>query len=378
MGSIMGKAMDENLKKNQEFMLKVNQLTLERQIQMQNQMRERQMAMMVARGRDIFQWFGAFYGTYASIAILATMKTKGKSKGLIAPLLPLTFILGYQYDLAYGSKMERMRQEADRVLDTESYLLDLPHGLPTFKSIEAGRLKAKDASRVNQGHDIFLDSCKEQVHGYSGARYKKFSTAAEAQAFVDGSDSGGSSSYCRGYSSYSGGYSSYSSSGNSGSSSTETEDDHVYTDGCCRNNGQKGSVAGIGVYWGPDHPCNVSEKLPGRPTNNRAEIHAARVAVKQAKERKMRSVTVVTDSQFLINGMTSWIHSWKKNGWTLSDKSKVKNVEDWKALDAEMKDINVKFKHVRGHTGVDGNEEADRLANEGAMKNASRTGKSWF
>ncbi|XP_061168110.1 ribonuclease H1-like isoform X1 [Saccostrea echinata] len=307
---------------------------------------------------------------------------------------------------------------------------------------------------VRQGRNAGIyndwDSCKEQVHGYSGARYKKFSTAAEAQAFVDGSDSGGSSSYCRGYSSYSGGYSSYSSSGNSGysrqsyssasdygelqgysssagqscdltpsygggsnshythsqqkkytsghrstpysnssrqyatsssssgSSSTETEDDHVYTDGCCRNNGQKGSVAGIGVYWGPDHPCNVSEKLPGRPTNNRAEIHAARVAVKQAKERKMRSVTVVTDSQFLINGMTSWIHSWKKNGWTLSDKSKVKNVEDWKALDAEMKDINVKFKHVRGHTGVDGNEEADRLANEGAMKNASRTGKSWF
>lgn len=313
---------------------------------------------------------------------------------------------------------------------------------------------------VRQGRSAGIyndwDSCKEQVHGYSGARYKKFNTAEEAQAFVEGSDSysGGSSSYSGGYSSYSGGYSSYGSSGNSGysrqsysssssyggsqsysssssysggqsydsepsygggsnnyyshshqkkytsghrsapytsssrqyatcsssagSSSTETEDDHVYTDGCCRNNGQKGSVAGIGVYWGPDHPCNVSEKLPGRPTNNRAEIHAARVAVKQAKERNMKSVTVVTDSQFLINGMTSWIHSWKKNGWTLSDKSKVKNVEDWKALDAEMKDINVKFKHVRGHTGVGGNEEADRLANEGATKTASKTGKSWF
>ncbi|XP_078319727.1 plasminogen receptor (KT)-like [Crassostrea virginica] len=154
MGSIMGKAMDENLKKNQEFMLKVNQLTLERQIQMQNQMRERQMAMMVARSRDMFQWFGAFCGTYAFVAIAANLK--GKNKAIMGPLLPLTFILGYQYDLAYGSKMDRMRKEADRVLDTESSLLDMPHGLPTFADIENGRQKAKDASITGKGHDIFL------------------------------------------------------------------------------------------------------------------------------------------------------------------------------------------------------------------------------
>ncbi|XP_056017350.1 ribonuclease H1-like [Ostrea edulis] len=464
MGSIMGKAMDENLKKNQKFMLEVNQLTMERQIQMQNQMREKQMAMMVARGRDIFQWFGAFYGTYATFAILANMKTKGKAKGMIAPLLPLTFILGYQYDLAYGSKVERMRQEADRVLDTESSLLNLPHGLPTFDSIEKGRLKTKDASAVSKGHDIFLwrvcsrcdmltrwasrplfipfisttirvsvqklfgegsmpfyavrrgrnvgifndwDSCKEQVNGYGGARYKKFNSVEEAQAFVNGSDDGSCStssaqtkdslsSYCgksgnpqqkkytsgvrsTPYSINDRQYSSWSSSSKKSEIDLEdAEDDHVYTDGCCLNNGQENSVAGVGVYWGPSHPSNVSERLPGRPTNNRAEIHAARIAVKQAKEKGMKSVTVLTDSQLLINGMTSWIHNWKKNGWTLSDNTKVKNTEDWKALDTEMTGINVKFKYVPGHKGVDGNEKADRLANEGAMKVAAKSGKSWF
>lgn len=135
-------------------------------------------------------------------------------------------------------------------------------------------------------------------------------------------------------------------------------------------------MAGVGVYWGPDHPSNVSERLPGRATNNRAEIHAARIAVKQAKEKGMGSVTVVTDSQFLINGITSWIHKWKTNGWTLSDNTKVKNEEDWKSLDSEMQGIDVKFKHVPGHRGVDGNEAADRLANEGAMKIMQK--KSWF
>lgn len=156
MGSIMGKAMDENLKKNQEFMKNMNQIVLERQIQMQNQMREKQMAMMVARSRDLFQWFSAFYATYAFVAIAANMKSKGKNKAMVAPLLPLTFILGYQYDLAYGEKMERMRKEADRVLDNESYLLNMPHGLPSFETIEAGRQKAKQDSIVNKGHDIFL------------------------------------------------------------------------------------------------------------------------------------------------------------------------------------------------------------------------------
>ena len=75
----------------------------------------------------------------------------------------------------------------------------------------------------------------------------------------------------------------------------------VYTDGCCRNNGQSGAVAGIGVFWGDGSPLNVAEPLPGRATNNRAEIHAAVRAIQQAKDLGKRKIIVNTDSQFLVN-----------------------------------------------------------------------------
>ncbi|XP_064604364.1 plasminogen receptor (KT)-like [Liolophura sinensis] len=152
MGSIVGKAMDENMKKNQQFMMKNQEIMLVRQIHMQNQMRQRMAAMQMARARDMFQWFGAFYAVFAPIAIAGAKR----NKGLLAPLLPLTFILGYQYDLAYGSKMQRMRAEADRIMDDEKWLLDLPHGLPNLGAIEAARIKQQEEDRLNRPNDIFL------------------------------------------------------------------------------------------------------------------------------------------------------------------------------------------------------------------------------
>ncbi|KAL3869614.1 hypothetical protein ACJMK2_042281 [Sinanodonta woodiana] len=153
MGSIVGKAMDENMKKQQDFILKTGQITLERQIQMQNQMRERQVAIAVARARDIFVWFGSFYATSAFLMLAGFAKKK--NPGVIAPLIPLTFILGYQFDLAYGTKIKRLQAEADRIIDLEPELLDMPHGLPSFSDIERERMKQKDALRLH-GHDIFL------------------------------------------------------------------------------------------------------------------------------------------------------------------------------------------------------------------------------
>ncbi|KAJ8305313.1 hypothetical protein KUTeg_015858 [Tegillarca granosa] len=79
-----------------------------------------------------------------------------KNPALIAPMVPLTFILGYQWDLCYYTKMSRIREEADRILDNESGLLDLPHGLPNMNTIEIGRLKQKDTERLQHSHDIFL------------------------------------------------------------------------------------------------------------------------------------------------------------------------------------------------------------------------------
>ncbi|XP_046578701.1 plasminogen receptor (KT)-like [Haliotis rubra] len=138
MGILLGKTMDENLKKQQEFMLKTSVIQMERQIQMQNQMRERMMAMQIARARDIFAWFGSFYAL-ASLGMIAGF-SKQRKPAALAPALPLTFLLAYQYDLAYGNKMNRMRGEADRIMDTEGIMLALPHGLPTLSSIEAARL----------------------------------------------------------------------------------------------------------------------------------------------------------------------------------------------------------------------------------------------
>ncbi|XP_078613025.1 ribonuclease H1-like isoform X1 [Branchiostoma floridae x Branchiostoma japonicum] len=142
----------------------------------------------------------------------------------------------------------------------------------------------------------------------------------------------------------------------------------VYTDGCCTDNGFHGASAGIGVYWGPGHERNMSAKLPGRQTNNRAEIHAARYAIESAKEMGLAKISLHTDSQFLINGITKWIHGWKKNGWKLSTGKPVQNKEDFQSLDSALQGIDVQWVHVRGHVGVPGNEAADGLAKEGSRK----------
>ena len=142
----------------------------------------------------------------------------------------------------------------------------------------------------------------------------------------------------------------------------------VYTDGSCFGNGQNGATAGIGVYWGPDHPDNVCDRLPGRQTNNRAEIHAAVKAIQQAKSKGVSNLVLKTDSQFCIKGITTWIHNWKKNGWKLSTGQPVVNKADFEELDASLQGINVQWVHVRGHRGEPGNKAADKLANEGAGK----------
>ncbi|XP_010706240.1 ribonuclease H1 [Meleagris gallopavo] len=142
----------------------------------------------------------------------------------------------------------------------------------------------------------------------------------------------------------------------------------VYTDGCCSGNGRNRARAGIGVYWGPDHPLNISERLPGRQTNQRAEIHAACKAIEQAKSQNIKKLIIYTDSKFTINGITSWVENWKTNGWKTSSGGSVINKEDFQKLDSLSKGIEIQWMHIPGHAGFQGNEEADRLAREGASK----------
>ncbi|XP_068208907.1 ribonuclease H1-like isoform X1 [Palaemon carinicauda] len=140
----------------------------------------------------------------------------------------------------------------------------------------------------------------------------------------------------------------------------------VYTDGACQFNGRHGAQAGVGVFFGHDHPLNVSEPVRGKATNNMAEIQAATYAVELAQASGFKKVAVHTDSQFMINCMTSWLKGWKKKNWVKSDGEPVKNKDELIALDKACEGIAVKWVHVKGHDGHEGNEEADRLARQGA------------
>ncbi|XP_078397803.1 ribonuclease H1 isoform X2 [Cetorhinus maximus] len=187
------------------------------------------------------------------------------------------------------------------------------------------------------------DECKEQVDKFPCASFKKFATEEDAWSFVGTVPS------------------------NSQAASTG-DAVAVYTDGCCSGNGRKRAQAGIGVYWGPGHSLNLSERLPGRQTNQRAEIIAACRAIEQAKELNVEKLVIFTDSMFTINGITKWIKSWKSNGWKLSSGGSVINKEDFERLDKLTSGINIEWMHVPGHAGFTGNEAADSLAKEGASK----------
>lgn len=118
-------------------MLMNARLQMERQILMQNQMRERQMAMQIAWSREFLNYFGSFFAV-ATVGLTAGA-IKRKNPGMLAPIIPLSFIFAYQMDSAYGTLIYRMRGEAENIMETENDRLQLPQGTPTFESIEKAR-----------------------------------------------------------------------------------------------------------------------------------------------------------------------------------------------------------------------------------------------
>lgn len=147
----------------------------------------------------------------------------------------------------------------------------------------------------------------------------------------------------------------------------------VFTDGASSCNGQEGAKAGIGVYWGPDNPLNTSMRLPGRQTNNRAEIFAAVHALRQAKQLGMKNIRLYTDSKFVIDGINVWIKNWKKKDWKNANGKPVINKDDFMALDNACQGLNVDWCYVKGHSNNPGNNEADKLAVAGCNKSLSDT-----
>uniref|UniRef100_A0A8C5L5R1 Ribonuclease H1 n=1 Tax=Jaculus jaculus TaxID=51337 RepID=A0A8C5L5R1_JACJA len=231
-------------------------------------------------------------------------------------------------------------------------------GLGMFYAVRRGR---------RTGVFLTWNECKAQVDRFPAARFKKFATEDEAWAFVRNSASPDGAEVQE-------------NSGmlekiskrprepvDEGEESVEPWAKHmrqtteaapvvskdtfsymgesvvVYTDGCCSSNGRRRARAGIGVYWGPGHPLNLGIRLPGRQTNQRAEIHAACKAIEQAKAQNISKLVLYTDSMFTINGITNWVQGWKKNGWRTSAGKDVINKEDFMELDELTQGMDIQW-----------------------------------
>lgn len=134
----------------------------------------------------------------------------------------------------------------------------------------------------------------------------------------------------------------------------------IYTDGACRGNPGPGG-------WGVLLVLNEKRReICGgeeNSTNNRMELMAAIEGLNALK--RQCSVLLVTDSKYVLKGVTEWMAGWKKRGWKTAAKQPVKNVDLWKQLDEACSKHEVKWQWVKGHAGHPGNERADQLANRG-------------
>ena len=137
----------------------------------------------------------------------------------------------------------------------------------------------------------------------------------------------------------------------------------IYTDGACSGNPGNGGWGAVLLYNG--HEKRISGSASDT-TNNRMELMAVIEGLKSIKNNKI-AIIVYTDSKYVQNGITSWIHSWKKNGWKGSNKKPVKNVDLWQDLDQVSQKFNIDWQWVKGHAGNKYNEIADQLAT-GAVK----------
>lgn len=134
----------------------------------------------------------------------------------------------------------------------------------------------------------------------------------------------------------------------------------IFTDGACRGNpgpGGWGVLLRMGKIekelWGGEHAT----------TNNRMELTAA-IRALTALKRPVQA-RIYTDSQYVLKGINTWIHAWKKNGWRTSDKQPVKNAELWQELEQAAKLHQLEWIWVKGHAGHPENERVDALANRG-------------
>lgn len=148
----------------------------------------------------------------------------------------------------------------------------------------------------------------------------------------------------------------------------------AYTDGACSGNPGPGGW-GVVMQAVRDGEVTRERELSGGDTpttNNRMELMAA-IAALEALARASE-ITVVTDSVYLRDGITKWIHGWKRNGWKTAARKPVKNADLWQRLDTAQGRHRVRWEWIKGHAGHEQNERADELARE-AIKRLRAAGK---
>ncbi|EMD38043.1 hypothetical protein CERSUDRAFT_82283 [Gelatoporia subvermispora B] len=211
------------------------------------------------------------------------------------------------------------------------------------------------------------DECKAQVEAFPGAKYKKLGTLADAEAWAKSIPAIAAPAAVPRIL----------------APAPPTMDAKgrliVYTDGACGGNGQRGSKAGIGVWWGRNDTRNLSERCPGDQTNNRAELIAIVRALETAPEKPL---LIKTDSQYSIKCLTEWLQGWERKNWKNSKGEPVKNAPLIRYASALRKvrqrnGNDVEVEYVKGHAGHEGNEGADRLAVAGSLLPEMPDDRDW-
>ena len=133
---------------------------------------------------------------------------------------------------------------------------------------------------------------------------------------------------------------------------------YIFTDGACRGNPGEG---GWGAILQSDNHEKEINGYSENTTNNIMELTAVIKSLQALK--KTCDVILTTDSKYVKNGITTWIHNWKKNGWKTANKKSVKNKDLWILLDQECRKHKVTWEWIKGHSGHELNERADLLAN---------------
>lgn len=137
---------------------------------------------------------------------------------------------------------------------------------------------------------------------------------------------------------------------------------HIYTDGSCLGNPGNGGWGAILIYKEHEKKLSGAQK---ETTNNRMEIKAVIEALKAIK--KPLNIKLHTDSKYVKDGITSWIHNWKKNNWRNANRKPVKNSDLWQELDKEVANHKIEWIWVKAHAGNHYNEIVDDLARNEAM-----------